>query len=71
MALQIPTPCPLQYSSVVNLLNVGLRLEVLSRDEFRNVVLIIIILVVLAFRALALLLLHALVALGELAQRGE
>ena len=71
MALQIPTPCPLQYSSAVNLLNVGLCLEVLSRDEFWDVVLIVIILVVLAFRALTLLLLHALVALGQLAQGGQ
>lgn len=46
-----------------NLLDLGLALEVLASDQFGNIVLV----TVLALLAL----LHALVALGQLAQRGQ
>jgi hypothetical protein len=59
--------CP-RAQSTSNLLDVGLRLEVVASNEVGDV---IVILVVILLGVLALLLLHALVALGELAQRCE
>lgn len=50
-----------------NLLNLGFRLEILARDEIRDIVVIVIVLLVL----ITLLLLHALEILGELAQRRQ
>lgn len=47
-------------SHTMRLLNLGLRLEVVTRNKVRNIVIIVILLLVI----LTLLLLHALVALG-------
>jgi hypothetical protein len=54
------------------LLDLGLRLEVVASDEVWDVVVVVVILIVVIIllgAALTLLLLHALVALGEFAQR--
>jgi predicted N-acetyltransferase YhbS len=55
----------------MRLFDVGLGLEVVASNEIGDVVVIIILVVILLVLAFALLLLHALVALGELAERGK
>jgi predicted N-acetyltransferase YhbS len=55
----------------MRLFDVGLGLEVVASNEIGDVVVIIILVVIFLILAFALLLLHALVALRELAERGE
>lgn len=51
----------------MHLFDLGLALEVLTRNKVRDVVIVLILLLL----TLTLLLLHALVALGELAEGGQ
>jgi hypothetical protein len=65
----------LSYRVCNFLLDLGLRLEVVASDEVWNVVVVVVVILVVVIillgAVLTLLLLHALVALGEFAQRCE
>lgn len=63
--LSVNASCGISFASELCLLDVVLALEVLALDQLRYLVIVVVLLLALGA------LLHALVALGQLAERGE